>query len=80
MTDVAYMLAAGGWLKRQRKLLGLTQGDVAEAIAVSVSSVSHWERGKHEMGGRDGRALRVFFKKQWAAREQKSEGSSSHAQ
>lgn len=31
----------------RRKQLDLTQGDISEALGISVRSISHWERGTH---------------------------------
>ena len=39
--------AIGEYLRRCRKALGLTQGDVAEHLRVSPQAVSKWERGEN---------------------------------
>ncbi|MGI0120170.1 LexA family protein [Zooshikella sp. RANM57] len=39
------MSTLGKRLKERRKSLGLTQGQIAEAIGISASSVTLWERG-----------------------------------
>lgn len=35
----------GDMLKKYRKEKGVTQGDLAERLNISVALVSHWERG-----------------------------------
>ncbi|WP_338508921.1 helix-turn-helix transcriptional regulator [Pseudomonas poae] len=40
------MPTSGNFLKAARKVLGLTQTEVADALGVSIDTINHWEAGK----------------------------------
>lgn len=48
--DPAPLVPLGVAIRDNRRIAGLTQGDLAEALSVSVAAVSLWERGRLDPG------------------------------
>ena len=51
-----------GLIKRLRKRLGITQGELATLVGVSTSAVGSWEYGKDKPEGRNREALVALWK------------------
>ena len=61
---------SGGWLlvkfseslKQNRERIGLTQGELAKAIGISIATINRYENGKHEPTPIVRKAIIDFFR------------------
>jgi predicted transcriptional regulator len=65
----AFIASTGTELLCQRKALGLSQSELAQAIGVSASAIASWERGVGVMSAYSHHLLRQFFKDTQAQRQ-----------
>lgn len=49
-------------LKLNRELIGLTQGELASAIGISIATINRYENGRHEPTPIVRKAIIEFFK------------------
>lgn len=48
-------------IRRNREVLGLTPGELSEALGAAEATLRRWETGGEIPGSRDDRLLRIFF-------------------
>lgn len=62
MTREIYAQEIGDWIRDGRKELGLSQAELGEALLVSDSAISAWERGERMLDAYNKDRLKAFFK------------------
>ena len=53
------------WIRRRRRLAGLTQAQLAERVGVHVNAVGRWERGERQPDARSEALLRMHLDPEW---------------
>jgi DNA-binding transcriptional regulator YiaG len=68
VTVADYATGLGGWICAERRVLDIKQAELAEAMDVTVSTVSNWETGKALLSALSHARLRAYFRQQRKAR------------
>jgi len=64
MTRNAYSQGVAEWIREQRKTLGISQEELAEAVGVSQSSITNWEAARGMISSHSHALLKAYFKQQ----------------
>jgi transcriptional regulator with XRE-family HTH domain len=78
MTAIAFAKKFGAELREQRDALGLSQGELGDAIGASASAISDWERGVKMISAYNRAKLKSFFRKRKMAAAAKAGGRLRH--
>jgi DNA-binding transcriptional regulator YiaG len=63
VTEENYAVALGERIRKERVLLGLSQGELAEAMGVALGTMGNWERGDVSISKYNHGRLSAFFRR-----------------